>query len=171
MYGIVTQNHGFIDVYSEPGQGSTFKIYLPGCITEPVTQKTEDLWRTLPVGSETVLIVEDEEAFLNLGKKILEKQGYKLLTAASPVHAISLAEDYPDEIHIVISDVVMPQMNGKELAERLLALNPELKCLFMSGYTADAIARHGVLEEGVNFIQKPFSVAAFATKVREVLDS
>lgn len=170
VFGIVKQNDGFINVYSEPDRGTTFKIYLPRHIGKSkYTQETEGQEPVMR-GKETVLIVEDEPAILNLSKRMLEKQGYQVLTAATPGAAIGLAEEYPGEIHLLMTDVVMPEMNGRDLAKKLLPINPNMKCLFMSGYTANVIAHHGVLDEGVHFIQKPFSRKDIASKVREALD-
>jgi PAS domain S-box-containing protein len=171
VYGIVKQNNGFINVYSEPGHGTTFKIYLPwhvGKADEPLNpiDSTEALGR----GHETVLLVEDESAILAITTTMLEHQGYTVLAASTPGEAIRLAHDHPGEIHLLITDVVMPEMNGRKLAERLMPLHSTLQLLFMSGYTANVIARQGVLDEGVHFIQKPFSMKDFVTKVREVLD-
>jgi DNA-binding NtrC family response regulator len=123
-----------------------------------------------PTGTETILLVEDDEAILNLSKMILEKLGYTVLAALTPVYAIHLAEEHPGGLHLLITDVVMPEMHGRELAEQLGAICPDLKCLYMSGYTADVIAHRGILDEGVNFIQKPFGCDELAAKVRQVLD-
>jgi CheY-like chemotaxis protein len=170
IYGIVKQNDGFINVYSEPNQGSTFRIYLPA--REGQSDETWQEQKTpLPKGrGETVLVVEDEEAILTLAGKILEMEGYRALGALDPNEAIALAGRHEGAIHLLVTDVVMPGMNGRELVERLRTIHPELKCLFMSGYTANAIAHHGVLDEGVRFLQKPFSNDDFAHKVREALD-
>jgi CheY-like chemotaxis protein len=170
VYGVVMQNEGFVDVYSEPGQGTTFKIYLPRFVGEADQVPTETAAAKTPEGTETVLIVEDEEAILNLVKMILERLGYTVLTANTPSQAICLTREYADDIHLLITDVVMPEMNGRELAERLAPIKPGLKSLFMSGYTANVIAHRGVLDEGVCFIQKPFSIKSMAEKVREVLE-
>jgi DNA-binding NtrC family response regulator len=121
-------------------------------------------------GNETILIVEDEEAILGLGLKILERLGYRVLTANTPQHAIEVLEAYPDPVHLLITDVVMPEMNGRDLTNLLTKLKPALKCLFMSGYNANIIAHQGVLDEGVLFIQKPFSMRSLAEKVRLILD-
>ena len=169
VYGIVKQNNGFINVYSEPGKGTTFKIYLPRYADQAVDTQRE---RTaeIPLGrGETVLVVEDEPALLTMAKMMLEKLGYRVLAAGTPGEAIGLAEEHASEIHLLITDVVMPEMNGRDLAERLQSLYPGMKILFMSGYTADVIAHRGVLDEGVNFIQKPFSMKDLAVKVREAL--
>ena len=170
VFGIVKQNHGLINVHSEPGQGTTFNIYLPRTESATVLCAEDVQLRTLR-GSETVLFVEDEEQILNLGRRILQKQGYTVLAAPNPGAALTLANQQTGLIHLLVTDVVMPGMNGKELAERLHASHPELKCLFMSGYTTDMIAHHGVLDAGVAFLQKPFTVQTLTVKVREVLES
>ncbi len=121
--------------------------------------------------SETILIVEDEASVMNLVKLMLERLGYKVIAASKPSEALHLAEDYAGEIHLLLVDVVMPETTGRDLSERLRLLRPQLKRLFMSGYTDNVIAHHGVLEEGTHFIQKPFSARALAAKVREVLES
>ncbi|MBW6486892.1 MAG: response regulator, partial [Syntrophobacterales bacterium] len=169
VYGIVKQNGGFINVYSEPGKGTTFKIYLTahkGQSAEMQAKRPEDI---RPGQGETVLLVEDESANLELGKIMLEGFGYMVLAAASPLEAMRLAEENADAIDLLVTDVVMPEMNGRELAGRLQSLYPGLKCLFMSGYMANVIAHNGVLDEGVHFIQKPFSRQALADKVRTAL--
>jgi PAS domain S-box-containing protein len=168
VYGIVKQNHGFINVYSEPGKGTTFKIYLPRC-AGPADYIQPSKTAEIPLGhGETVLLVEDEPALLELGKRMLEKLGYLVLAAATPAEAIGLAEAHASEVHLLITDVVMPEMNGPDLAKQLQALHPSLKVLFMSGFTANMIASRGVLDEGMNFIQKPFSMKDLAGKVQEV---
>jgi PAS domain S-box-containing protein len=170
VYGIVKQNDGFIYVTSEPGKGTTFKIYLPRLEAETAQVPSEEAADKLPTGTETILLVEDDEAILDLGKMILENLGYTVLAASTPGHAIHLVEDHPGDIHLLITDVVMPEMNGRELAEQLGAIRPNLKRLYMSGYTADLIAHRGILDEGVNFIQKPFGSDELAARVRQVLD-
>ena len=170
VYGIVKQNQGFINVYSEPGQGTSFKIYLPRyAASEPASARSMPAPAAVSTGTETVLLVEDEEALLKLGKLLLERLGYTVLAASGPGEALQLAEAYPDAIHLLLTDVIMPEMSGRDLWERLRALRPGLKCLFMSGYTANVIAHHGVLEEGVHFLQKPFPREVLASKLREVL--
>jgi PAS domain S-box-containing protein len=171
VYGIVKQNNGFINVYSEPKKGTTFKIYLPrhaGRAEHVEMQSMEQI----PAGrGETVLIVEDEPAILKIGVKMLVKLGYQVLTANSPGEALRLAGQHAGAIDLLITDVVMPAMNGRELAIQLSGLRPDLKTLFMSGYTADVIAHRGVLDEGVNFIPKPLSMKVLAVKLRAVLDN
>jgi two-component system, cell cycle sensor histidine kinase and response regulator CckA len=170
VYGIVKQNDGFIYVASEPGKGTTFKIYLPLFEAETAQVPSEEITVKRPTGTETILLVEDDEAILNIGKMILENLGYTVFTAQTPVDAIRLAEEHPGDIHLLITDVVMPQMHGRELAEKLSAIRPYLKCLYMSGYTADVIAHRGILDEGLNFIQKPFLSDDFSARVRQVLE-
>ena len=170
IYGIIKQNNGFVNVYSEPGEGTTFKIYLPRHAGKAEKMQAAGPQETVASGKETVLVVEDEPAILSLTKRMLESQGYGVLTAATPVEAIRLAQEFVGEIHLLITDVVMPEMNGRELAKRILSLYPNLMRLFMSGYTANVIAHHGVLDEGVHFIQKPFSRSGLLTAVRKALE-
>lgn len=172
VYGIVKQNRGFINVYSELGKGTTFKIYIPRYENEGATSEGEiQSPEALPRGTETVLIVEDEPSLVKVYKKFLENLGYKVLAASSPEEALRVADAHQGAIDLLLSDVVMPQMNGRELWETLKKTRPDLNCLFISGYTANAIAHQGVLEEGMNFLGKPFSMAALASKVRETLGS
>ncbi len=170
IYGIVKQNNGFINVYSEPGQGTTFKIYFPrhGASAAPMLEK--DAAGTMPHGDEVILLVEDEQMILEMTTRVLEFHGYKVLPAATPGEAIRLAQKHSGHLHLLLTDVVMPEMNGRDLARNLVSLNPQLKCLFMSGYTANVIAHQGVLDEGVHFIQKPFSMNDLTAKIREVLE-
>ena len=169
IYGIVKQNNGFINVYSEQGRGTTFKIYLPRLSQASDAPVETAVAKRMDAGSETVLLVEDEPMILQMVSLMLQRLGYKVLPAASPGEAIRLAEDHAGTIHLLMTDVIMPEMNGRDLAGKLLSLYPGLKRLFMSGYTANVIAHHGVLDEGVHFIQKPFSRNELAGKVREVL--
>jgi PAS domain S-box-containing protein len=170
VYGIIKQNNGFINVYSEPGQGSTFKIYLPRLITDDDTDMTAPEKKAPAGGTETILLVEDEPAILRMTRMMLERKGYNVLSAATPTEAMGKAKNHPGTIDLLMTDVVMPEMNGRDLAEKLSALYPDINILFMSGYSANVIAHQGVLDEGVAFIQKPFSMADLAEKVREVLD-
>ncbi|MFA7060048.1 MAG: ATP-binding protein [Pedobacter sp.] len=170
VFGIVKQNNGYINVYSEPDIGTTFTIYLPRHLGNNMRVEKKNMAIPAPVGLETILLVEDELAILNIASMILTKQGYTVLSANTPTEAIRLAKENAGEIDLLITDVIMPDMNGKDLTNNLQFLYPGLKSLYMSGYTADAIALHGVLDDGVNFIQKPFSLPDLAIKVREVLD-
>ncbi|MCF8053227.1 MAG: response regulator [Desulfobacterales bacterium] len=170
VYGIVKQNEGFINVYSEPGKGTTFRIYLPRH-TGDTEEETKPIVPEVAAGrGEIILLVEDERSILRIGKKMLESLGYSVLAASSAEEAAALAKEHAGMIHLLITDVVMPAMNGRELAERLQALYPDLKVLFMSGYTANVIAHRGVLEASMDFIQKPFSKRDLAEKVRKVLE-
>jgi PAS domain S-box-containing protein len=170
VYGIVQQNEGAINVYSEPAEGTTFKIYLPRHAGQALAVSAPEAEEIPRSRGETLLVVEDEEAILTLTRKILEIMGYRVLTAGSPEAAITLAGRHEGPIDLLLSDVVLPEMNGRELAEKVRTLHPEVKCLFMSGYTADLIAHRGVLDQGVHFLQKPFSNRDLAFKVRQVLD-
>ena len=171
VYGIVTQNRGFIDVRSEPGQGTAFKIYLPQHHGLLPPLQEEPPVESARGGRETVLLVEDEPAILSLGERLIRGLGYTVLTAGSPAEACRLADARLDPIHLLITDVVMPGMNGRDLSGRLLARFPNLKCLFMSGYTADVIAHHGILHEDVHFLQKPFSRTDLAAGIRAALEA
>ena len=169
VFGFIKQSGGHISVYSEPGVGSTFKIYLPAVESAEVVERTEEVGEPIPMGCETILLVEDEHDLRKLARQILSRQGYAVLEAADGVEALRLAESYPDPIHLLISDVVMPVMGGRQLAAQIAALRPGIKVLFMSGYTDDAVMRHGVLSSETPFIQKPFTVDSLPLKVRKVL--
>jgi PAS domain S-box-containing protein len=170
VYGIVKQSGGSIWVYSELGKGSTFKVYLP--IVKEVFESSEPKQQAAELlgGRETVLLVEDEEMVRNLSREILEMNGYRVLTAADGEQACGVCDEFEDEIDLMITDVVMPQMSGRELTERVIEKRPEMAVLFMSGYTDDAIVRHGVLDDEMPFLQKPFTPDSFARKVRELLE-
>jgi len=170
VYGIVKQNDGSIHAYSEPNLGTTFNIYLPRHVGSGEKAGAEGTTKPNPHGQETILLAEDEPGVLKLATKMLAGQGYTVLAAETPGEAIRLAREYSGEINLLMADVIMPEMNGRELARNVLAIRPGTKRLFMSGYTADVIAHHGVLDEGVHFIQKPFGRKALAAKVREALD-
>jgi two-component system, cell cycle sensor histidine kinase and response regulator CckA len=170
VYGIVKQNNGSIWVYSDPGKGTAFKIYLPR-IDEAVELEQIVSAEPFARGTETILIVEDEEAVCTLVKKILLSAGYQVLTAINGGEALMLLERRREPVHLLLTDVVMPGMSGRELADRLLKIHPEMKVLFMSGYTDDAIVHHGVLDSDAQFIGKPFAMTTVQRKVREVLDS
>jgi len=170
VYGIVKQSGGSISVYSEPGLGTAFNIYLPR-MDESLEDVSKKVTRDeLPGAGETILVVEDEEDVRRLTVRILEKQGYRVLQASCGNDALLLSEERKEPIDMVLTDVVMPGMNGRQLADQLIRLRPKMKVLYMSGYTDNAVFHHGVLEEGVNYIQKPFTVDGLMTKMREVLD-
>ncbi|MBN1291951.1 MAG: PAS domain S-box protein [Candidatus Latescibacteria bacterium] len=171
VYGIVKQNHGLINVYSEYGQGTTFRIYLP-VYPDGSSEEDKEKYAAAPIlrGYETIMLVEDEPAILSLGRRMLERLGYHVIAASTPGEAIRQAEEHAGKIDLLITDVVMPEMNGRDVAQNLLSLYPNIKSLFMSGYTANVIAHQGVLDEGVQFIQKPFSMQDLSRKVRDVLD-
>jgi PAS domain S-box-containing protein len=171
VYGIVKQNNGCINVYSEPGRGTTFRLYLPRSATAAVEAQREKPAVPVRGGNETILLVEDEHSILNMAKLMLETYGYRVLAASNPGDAISLAKAHEGEIHLLVVDVIMPEMNGRDLAEQVVSLYPEIGCLFMSGYSGDVVTHHGMLNKGVPFIEKPFSMQDLAAKVRQVLDT
>ncbi len=171
VYGIIRQSGGHVLVYSEPGTGTCFKIYLPyvdAAVTDQAPGPIRDA--DLPRGSETVLLTEDEEAIRRLGSRMLTQLGYTVLAAGAGDEALDLAASHPGEIHLLLSDVVMPEMNGIELWERLRVERPTLPALFISGWASGAVVKHGILDGQVPFLQKPFSVHQLAVKVRDVLD-
>jgi two-component system, cell cycle sensor histidine kinase and response regulator CckA len=168
VYGIVKQNNGFINVYSEPGQGTTFKIYLQRSMDgEEILEQDNET--QLVSGSGKVLLVEDDDMVRKMTTDMLETIGYTVLTTGNPLEALALCENSDTPIDLVITDVVMPGMSGRELRESIKAILPDMKILFMSGYTANVIVHHGVLEHGVHFLQKPFSMSDLAQKVREAI--
>ena len=169
-YGAVKQAGGFIEVSSEVGDGTTFKIYFPRVEEKTITPLDDDPQAILPGGTETVLVVEDEDIVRTLCVQILEQLGYRVLQTLNGTEAIALAQGYGDRIDLLLTDVVMPGMNGSELATQLVPHHPEMKILFTSGYTDDTISRHGILDVGVSFIGKPYTPSALARKVREILD-
>ncbi len=171
VYGAVKQNYGYIYVNSEPGKGTTFSIYLPRCRGNNEHSLKEGETEAAAKGSETILLVEDEPGILDMATMILAELGYNVLAARKPSEALQLALDHDGGFDLLMTDIVMPEMNGRDLAKNLLSLYPNIKCLFMSGYTADVIAHHGVLDNGVYFIQKPFNMNVLAGRLREVLDS
>ena len=171
VYGAVKQNNGYINAYSEPGRGTTFTIYIPRHIEKITETRTTKSAEPVLRGNEIIILVEDESTLLALSKTMLERLGYTVLAADTPSKAIHLAGEYYGQIHLLATDVIMPEMNGLQLSTRLMENRPEMKCLFMSGYTANIIANQGVLKEGVSFIQKPFLLKELAAKVREALES
>ena len=170
VYGIIKQNMGFVNVYSEPGAGTVFNIYLPRYVGKAAPAIPDSSMEPSQRGQGTILLVEDEPAILKMTRTILEKLGYTVLAAGSPGEAIRLAEEFGGKMDLLMTDVVMPEMNGHALAKKILSLYPNIQRLFMSGYTADVIAHQGVLDEGVHFIQKPFSMKDLAAKIHELLD-
>jgi PAS domain S-box-containing protein len=170
VYGAVKQNNGYIITYSEPGQGTSFNIYLPRHIGKSEQLAKDGKDGAITKGKETILICEDEATILKLAKMMLQRIGYNVLAANTPGEAVQLAEDYDGDIQVLMTDVIMPEMNGRDLARRIQQIYPNIKRLFMSGYTADVIAHHGILEEGVHFLQKPFSMKELSARVRETIE-
>jgi len=170
VYGFIKQSGGHICVYSEVGLGSTFKMYLPEVGAVPSSGELPADNETMPGGDETILLAEDDSAVRAHTRRVLERCGYTVLEAAQGAEALRLAETETGPLHLLVSDVVMPEMGGRRLVERVLALKPGIKVLCLSGYTADAVVRHGVLESEIAFLQKPFTPSVLARKVREVLD-
>ncbi len=171
VYGIVKQNNGFVWVYSEPGQGSTFKVYLPKAEGDADSEKKQRLPVIELDGSETVLIVEDDEGLRKFTQEVLQSYGYRILAAENGEEALKVGKEHEGPIHLMITDVVMPKMGGKEAADRLQPFYPRMKVIYMSGYTDNAIVHHGVLAPGLNFLEKPFTPESLARKVREALDA
>jgi CheY-like chemotaxis protein len=171
VYGVVKQSGGYIWVYSEPGRGTAFKIYLPRVADapEPAGPAAQ---RAGPLGgSETILLVEDDEMVRVLTRRMLEAGGYTVLLASHGEEALGLLDGHPGRVNLLVTDVVMPGMSGRDVANRVATRRPGIKVLYLSGYTDDAIVRHGVLEPGIAFLQKPFTADTLARKVREVLDA
>jgi CheY-like chemotaxis protein len=168
VYWIVQQSNGYVDVHSQVGKGATFQIYLPR-IQEPTRSLGKQTNVQVPSGSETILLVEDEEIVRTLARRILLHCGYKVLDARDGDEAISICEQHPGAIHLLITDIVMPQMSGRELAERLMSMRPGLRVLYVSGHTDDAIVRYGVERSELSFLQKPFTLHSLSQKVHQVL--
>src|SRR5688572_708738 len=169
VYGIVKQSGGYIWVYSEPDQGSTFKIFLPVIEQDPAPG-AGDAPAPARGGSEVVLLVEDEDAVRALTRRLLERDGYTVLEARDGREALRVAAQYPQPIHIVVTDMVMPEMGGRQVFEALAAIRPDLRVLYTSGYTDDEIVRRGLLDTDAAFLQKPFTAASLGAAVRFVLD-
>jgi CheY-like chemotaxis protein len=166
----VKQSGGNIWVYSEPGKGATFKIYLPQ-VEEPLEEiRKKSVEAEIPRGSETILIAEDSEEVRKLAAKMLRRQGYTVLEATHGDEALSVCKQHKEAIHLLVTDIVMPRMSGRELAGRLAEIQPRIKVLYMSGYTDNAVVHHGVLDKGTHYIQKPFTLEGMARIVRVVLD-
>jgi signal transduction histidine kinase/CheY-like chemotaxis protein len=170
VFGIVKHCGGNLDVYSVPDRGTSVKVYLPR-VDQPVAVEADSARRQVTVGSETVLLVEDEEMVRHLVRETLVRAGYKVMDTSDPVEAQRLSQNYRGRIHLLITDVVMPKVSGRELAEELHARRTSMKVLYMSGYTDSAIVNTGILHKEVDFLQKPFTPAALTQKVREVLES
>jgi nitrogen-specific signal transduction histidine kinase len=170
VYGIMQQNKGFINVYSEPDNGTTFKAYFPRYLGESVVDYRESSVRANQGNGETILLVEDEPAILRVTEDRLKRLGYSVLAFSDPKKAAECCQEL-NGIHLLMTDVVMPEMNGPELFRRVEQAHPGIKCLYMSGYAENMIAHHGILDTGVNFISKPFSMEDMASKINKVLDN
>jgi len=169
VYGIVRKNQGFVSIYSEPGKGTTVKVYLHRHAGEGEGD-IHEIETEVPLGrGETILLVEDEASVPGLARRILETLGYEVMTSMSPEEAIEMVREHVGEIHLLITDVVLPEMNGKDLALTIRKMRPGIRTLYMSGYTANVIAHHGVLDNGVRFVEKPFTPQTLGRKVREAM--
>jgi len=171
VYGIVKQNNGWIDVSSEPDQGATFTIYLPRHMSPELASPPDVSPKPAELAHETILLVEDDRALLSLTGRMLELQGYTVLAANSPGESLRLAREHAGKINLLLTDVIMPEMNGLDLATKLREFDPYLKCLFMSGYPADVLAPHGVLDDDLRLIQKPFSRNELFEKIQEIMNA
>lgn len=168
VYGIIKQNNGYIKLYSEPGNGTTFKIFLPRCEKEETQSSKDKITHESLKGNQTILLVEDDIALLDLEKIMIESFGYNVYAVSSPADAIRFIETGENKVDLLMTDVIMPEMNGKELYKKIAGIEPGIKCLFISGYTADNISKHGVLDEDAGFIQKPFSIFQLGIKIKEL---
>jgi CheY-like chemotaxis protein len=171
VYGIIKQSGGNIWVYSEPDRGTSFKIYLPRVDQPAESTGTENRPQTVQRGTETILLVEDDPQLRQLSSSVLSHCGYKVLTAAAPEEGVAICKENHRDIRLLVTDVVMPRMNGRQLAEQIQQITPNVKVLYISGYTSNAIVHYGVLDRGLWFLPKPFTLSALVAKVREVLDS
>jgi two-component system cell cycle sensor histidine kinase/response regulator CckA len=171
VWGIIKQSGGHVEVYSEPGGGTTFKVYLPATQEAGQESKRHSIHREAVHGNETLLLAEDEPGVRSLARLALSSAGYAVLEAGRPEEAVEIARTHQGPIQLLVTDVVMPGMGGRQLAEQVAALRPGVKVLYLSGYTPDAVVRHGVLQADVAFLQKPFSVRSLTRKVRDVLDA
>jgi two-component system cell cycle sensor histidine kinase/response regulator CckA len=171
VYGIVKQSGGYIWVYSEPDQGTTFKIYLPRVDQPAEAMGAENRPKSVQRGSETILLVEDDPQLRQLSSSVLAHCGYKVLVAGGPEEGLAICRSNQRDIRLLITDVIMPRMNGRQLAEQILQISPNVRVLYISGYTNNAIVHYGVLDAGLWFLPKPFTLSALIAKVREVLDS
>jgi CheY-like chemotaxis protein len=169
VYGIVKQNNGFIDVNSESGKGTAFTVHLPECRDAAPSTEHETDTKVPLKGNETILLVEDEEALLNLCQETLEQMGYTVLATDSPTEALSIAADHKGDIQLLMTDIVMPEMNGLELADKLISEHPGIRCLYVSGYTTDIFFPKGEVEEEVHFLQKPFTKKDLKNMLRKIL--
>jgi CheY-like chemotaxis protein len=169
VYGIIKQNNGYIMAYSEPGRGTTFKIYFPR--TDEGLSVVQKAKKEIPGGSETILVVEDETALRELTCLLLQEAGYAVIESSGAEDALAAAKDSQRKIHLLLTDVVMPGLDGRDLANQMVVLRPRLKVLYMSGYTDDVIVHRGVLTQGTVLVQKPFTKNTLLQKVRETLDS
>jgi CheY-like chemotaxis protein len=170
VYGIVKQSGVYIWVYSEPDRGTTFKIYLPR-VDQPAEVTAENRSKSVQRGSETILLVEDDAQLRQLSSSVLAHCGYNMLVAGSPEEGVAICKENHRDIRLLITDVVMPRMNGRQLAEQVAQISPNIRVLYISGYTSNAIVHYGVLDPGLWFLPKPFSLSSLVAKVREVLDS
>ena len=170
VFGIISQNHGYVSVDSEPGYGTVFSIFLPRLEQATPSQQKVSFAKEKK-GQETILITEDNDAILKMTALMLSRYGYRVIPASSPRDALQVAEQEKDRIHLLLTDVVMPFMNGRELANKILEINPQIKILYMSGYPEDIVAKHGAVEDGLDFISKPFTADTITSKIREILDS